>query len=508
MFLNHRSKHLIGKFAFFEEEKAILLGRWVIRAIPILLLLFILNENLALFGRLTVSSSFSNTRLIRFTNGILAAEKNLETGDRYRRIVSPEVTISAPVPYRKVKYADVEITYDGNNAFTEVEFPRKNIETFPARDVRVIRNGIVDQLKERKDWVMMDDPARNALLFQRIIFPKDTGGRKKSIEMIEPRYATVENFLQNPPLHSPIQEYNDGMIQYYTPAVTAHPRTTYPIPFRGGETLLLYVAGSTFQLSLEYEDHNISAGADPVGFALIRDGVEVNVLTMEDDGDETKSRESSGKRTIDVVKENIPSGYYVAAIHASSDIFFSSLSTGHPFVFLSGLSLHNSRSAIQLFTGASEVSARTMHENGLDQNIRVGDQNLPLTKVKEQVTLDTLTGIQTVVIPKADVILSTNGWISPRRDDLEAFGGKAIFPLAQTAVDAIRNGSAEYVYFNKGQSVIRQEDGKTIASFRVDFDGRDIERNFEFTLRLADFSFRTDSAKLYDVKVTYHAPLF
>lgn len=156
------------------------------------------------------------------------------------------------------------------------------------------------------------------------------------------RYVSLQDFLSNPPDASRIVQFHYELspifrLPEYKPREGS---TVISKSIRGKHEFLTYIRDERLDFTFTIQDINRHSGADP--FRLVVSGPAGRVLeqTLEDDGVTSPTGEVEPERTLRVSREGLPEGVYRFVIDIDDDVFIKRIETvQHLLVFRKNLYL-------------------------------------------------------------------------------------------------------------------------------------------------------------------------
>ena len=242
------------------------------------------------------------------------------------------------------------------------------------------------------------------------------------------RYVSIDDFFREPPERNRVAVYGaDAPIPYvlrgYVPASASR---EIDVSLRGHHRLLTYVKGEPLNLSFVIQDMNRQEGADPVIVSVYAGDDEEPVARtiLADDGNTRDDQRSSKLRTVPISLVSPPEGFYKIEFTASADVFIRKILTRQrKLVFVDKLYLgdhvgfSDSTPPVTVFTNGQRLTARTPHAESL-QTLVVGGERVaieqPNLRYMREVKGD---GLASVISPKRDVLLETDGVFSLSKDE-------------------------------------------------------------------------------------------
>ncbi len=388
-----------------------LYARIIVWSVPVGLALWIAQQNLALFGPVTVRCTADHCA--RQFKGIAPKERETLVGTPKGTNDSYMVFSADPFSFdvslaRSMRAATVSMTYQqaglGNKLGIALSSKGGQEYTTDFSDtselIRILEGGWG---AVRTDGVSL--------------FQKPAAGQRT--------YATVEEFLHALPDLTKVSVYNFDLSPYvslasYVPSAAAH---TDAVSLRGDHSLLTYV-GKDEDLDVRFtmQDANRNKGKDDVAVTVHRNDTEVHTDVIPDDGNQSDGGIPSKPREYVLHLAKPGEGQYRIVFDAGSDdVFIRSIVSKQKYLvwdkklYLAGgseyASLGNSDDRpLTVYVRGNWLKATTTHDKSL-QTVKVGDQELVVTKRLEpaMINIDPLQGLIPVTIQRQDLVLETDG---------------------------------------------------------------------------------------------------
>ncbi|MFH1171585.1 MAG: hypothetical protein V1778_03540 [bacterium] len=245
-------------------------------------------------------------------------------------------------------------------------------------------------------------------------------------------FASVGDFLKSLPDPKTVlqYEYDLGKLYRLPEYQASSETTTLEYPLRGSHEIVTYIGeNEPMSFTFTIQDINRHAGKDAVSIEVWDTTKQIFAEHIDGYGEEKATGRPSEEREINVRKSELPEGAYYLKIHTEDDVFIKKIVTQqHLIVFYKSLYLTDNpeykeilglqkNQPTSFFVDGSYLRARTAHENGL-QTVEVGKTTMTLDDVQEEKVIDGLSGITTVVSPKNDVQLTTDGYFAFSKDQL------------------------------------------------------------------------------------------
>jgi len=340
------------------------------------------------------------------------------------RLANPAPFISEPKPGDRIELSEDGRTYRllGDPLYLDLTPPgayeRVTVSVaYENRGQPILEIGaLANRLDGQYDMVPVESALLDSLPWSRV--------SSGDLVLLQRRkqYASVDEFLSDPPEMARVASYRAGVDWPYVPEswVAREDMTVREISLRGRHRILTYSGGEPLAFSFVIQDMNRQAGADPVTVSVYKGGEDKDALArtvLEDDGDTTDDQASSGLRTVSVSVPDAAPGLYRIEFTASGDVFIrKTMFKQAKAVFLGSLYLgdhvgfSDRTDPATVIVSGSSLEARTAHADGL-QRLTIGDSTLELVEpgIKNYAWLDPLRTTLSVVSPKRDVILETDG---------------------------------------------------------------------------------------------------
>lgn len=400
---------------------------WVKRVgylLPVGLLALLFNVYFAPFGSREFSFSPARDSLAFSDLGpdqnVALVEQDLERGVTYQRIIgSPaDFFVRLPRPFQKAK---VNVEFE-NTKENIIEMELQRTPNGSAYISKPLQNRWVDELS----WDRRVDEQTGIILLQR---PSDP-----LTNTTVHQYASVAEFLADPPSDAVVASYQYNVKPYYTVAAPTpvEERIRVDRPLRGKHTMQTYVSSQQpLVFALQFQDMNRSFGPDRFHLNVYNAYDErVFEQTLQDDGDESAGGVPSVRQLLDVQVPDLAEGVYTVELDVSSDFIIHSIETEQDvLVFLNTLFLAGNeeyastvadlnRDPSTVFIVGKSATFSTPHPVGL-QGITIDGRSFSLTepgvKITEKLSSSAVLKPEQSVearIPKNDVQISTDGLIA------------------------------------------------------------------------------------------------
>ncbi|NBS42004.1 hypothetical protein EBS80_05110, partial [bacterium] len=190
-----------------------------------------------------------------------------------------------------------------------------------------------------------------------------------------PTYASIPDFLSNPPPVSTVATYQADLptpfvLADYAPSTESR---VVDVTLRGYHEFKTYVKDETLNFDFAYMDMNRDDGADPISLVVTNAaGEPVGDARASDDGDLSDAARPSEMRHARLSIPNLPEGVYKVQMQSDRDIFWRTITTTQrKVVFLNNLFLGDevgyqpSSRPVTFWTEGKHLSFTTRHVEGL-----------------------------------------------------------------------------------------------------------------------------------------------
>ena len=320
---------------------------------------------------------------------------------------------------------------------------------------------------------------------------------KKVIREPQTRFDSIDDFLTNVPATGSMLRYNYNLStnlelpNYRKSNVT----TVITKSLRGPHEIYTYIGkGEDLNFIFTIQDINRHAGKDIFSVKVYNAwGEKIEEVKVPDDGEDQATGRVFPERRHQLLLENIPHGIYRIVIDiVDDDIFIKKIETfQNLFMFNKNIYLADNAEYTSvlgdkelrpttLYTTGSFFRARTAHDDGC-QSLRVGSQSLVINETHTLETISDLKGITSIVSPRNDVYLESDG--------LFAFSQDQIFDTTFGLVKSVNEVSDidDYDYIIANYPKAQQENEWLVAKAHVTspdlyfHKGNDLTANFIIT---------------------------
>lgn len=401
-------------------------------ALPVVLLGWIVNQNVVLFGSATYRCTAD--RCNAQIRNVAPKQLDVVTGtmkgskERYRTFTVNPLTFETQL-YRVMKQATVRVEYWNGE---------------PGKRLTLNVSGAIGT--EPKSFILGDSYAAlstlesgwNATKSGEItLFQKRDPG--------VPQYASVEEFLDTIPDRKDVADYHVDLssrkkIAGYTPS--DGPRT-FAVSIRGSHTFMTYVgAGEDLDVSFNIRNSNRNPGEDPVTITVYRGEDTVLRKAIGDNGTGKGDGKPSPAFDVSVHLDAPGEGTYRIDVTTNSgDQFIRSITTSQRYftvsnaIYPAGSKEYHVMGQVEseplvLYMKGTYLTARTSHKTML-QTITVGGQKLDLadTQTDYSIEVPASDDLVQVVVPNRDVFLTTDGTFALSRDAYFSTQMENVVPL-------------------------------------------------------------------------------
>lgn len=330
----------------------------IIVAIPVALFAWLLNQELVPTGAFVVTHAVGDAS--PFIDALLPDA----------RVSDGDTVVDDPVfffvhPHRHFDAVDAEVWFRNDGAPILELGGLGNVEA-QAYDLKPLQNLAIDD----STWSRLDQ--NGTVLLQRT-----------------PTYASIPDFLSNPPPVSEVATYQADLptpfvLAGYAPSSVSR---AVDVTLRGYHEFKTYVKDETLSFDFAYMDMNRDEGADPISLVVTNAaGVPVGDARASDDGDLSDNARPSERRHVALSIPNLPEGAYKVQMQSGRDIFWRTITTTQQkIVFLNNVFLGDevgyqpSPRPVTFWTEAKHLSFTTRHVEGLQTVVDMLSSGPPLT---------------------------------------------------------------------------------------------------------------------------------
>lgn len=443
--------------------------RLVIWLGPLVLMIWILNENFVPSGRLEIKYNIVNgSRLIR---NFAAKEKDRIIGtengkkDYYQLITKEPVYFDLKTP-RSFPKATITLKYQNPLGQPEINlgvaqkgggYYLKNLAVYNHQLESLpeyweeIREG--DLILKQKNKLVKTSLDRLKQIDEELGLKggeksTDTGKitslEKEKDEIMalltekrpKVKYSSIGQFLENLPDYQKILVYNFDLSQYfrlkdYQPSDKI---TEINEGLRGSHEIYTYIKDEPLDFTFYWQDINRHYGKDDFKIEVFRgqsDGEKIKTLEIKDDREIAATGKASALKEINLKIPNLKEGLYRIKLEIKNDeIFIRKIeSKQHKIVFANHLYLADNNEYLDalpdlkekpavIYSNGNNFTFRTAHQKGF-QSVRVENESLNLEEVnKEYFTKRTEwpAELKEIYSPKNDLYISASGLFAFSKD--------------------------------------------------------------------------------------------
>ncbi len=501
----------------------------ITRIISILVLLLLLGYvfyiYLAPLGNSRLSINFGNSKLPSYVeeiNGTSSPEKNLKTGESYRRVLQSMVGLKLKLfgDFEKLK---VKLKYvNKKNPFVLIygvaksQFENKKSSNLISK---IIENNTFDKL----DWYKISDKNSGMILFQKgddscagnveelkkekdyinenveyadCAAELDKDGdylkfenKNKKKKWVDYKFDSVPDFLNN--LSETTEDkkvcylnldLNDKLsIADYSKSDEIN---TFDTKIRGFHVLETYIDNEDLNYNFEYEDLNQKKGSDEFKIYVYKGDEMIFEEEMADDGNKSNDEDPSEIENGELKIENLEKGRYKIYLDASDEIVFNKIETSQKYwVFLENLTLLDPEKEIILYTNSSKLDFTVNHEQSLQKIILKNEKDFTndendndedvITEKKINVSKIDKTYLvkpkwfSKIEIKKADMDIEFDGRLSNNLKSADELGEVNL--INYLTLKKYKNPACDYIISDYFEPIIEKGDNKTgTAEFDLD----------------------------------------
>jgi len=355
------------------------------------------------------------------------------------QIIGEPVYFSLYTP-RSFQKARLTINFKTTAPLIEVGVRRD--KTVWSYDMKPAYSALLESLQSDENTIIQED----ALLWQK-----------------NKNYKSIEDFLKQPPAFNKVASYRYALpfVYSFSGIARSSVERQYNLGLRGAYQFYTYSDGAPIILDLFVADRNENPDPDPIELNLYS-GAELVYSQKLDDSSE------GGERRLAFQSPKLARGVYRLELKANDDIVTNTIrSTQSKIAFSGRLWLNDAaRKNITLYGDGSRFTAQTSNPESLQSIIIDGKKfELPSTYEQESYSITNPDrSIKSVIIPKGDVIVSSDGLWS---FTAESFFNPTIRQMPP--VGSLQELGADYL-LAKYHSIERLSDGSLRAV--LDFDLR------------------------------------
>jgi hypothetical protein len=310
----------------------------------------------------------------------------------------------------------------------------------------------------------------------------------------EKKFATIDEFLKNPPTVDKIALYNydlnnDFILSGYAPASTT---TSMCRPLAGTYQFYTYIKNENLSDDFVFQDLNKNTDPDPIDVYVYYRDRQIFAEHLDDDSVVSDDGEQKLWRHLKIDLANLPEGVYKIGVRANNDIITRTIATAQSkLAFVNKINLANAPEVScgrNLVTNSHQIQAQTVYADNL-QTIKI----IPLTKKSpparggvwggwEGVVADSVLATTTLlitepftqysttsVLPAMSYLILQNDGVAISGDGLFAFSAEQFFNPTIRKIDANFDADKEGIDYVLADYVPPTREGDWLIS-TADFD--------------------------------------
>ena len=386
---------------FFERLYKIL--RVIIIALPILLLLWLINKDLVRGGHLEYVYDLSHevpviTKLFP-ENRLSQPERLGQSKIFWQQILQEPVYFEARLP-QTFETAEVVVTYQNKNQ----PLLQLGLDTLGENEWNYYFKPLENQLLDDLDWPKVE-------------------GEEGTLWQKEKKFSSVKEFLGAVPGLNNFAAYHFALerkfvIPGYQPTseITELNKT-----IRGSHSIYTYIKNEALDFRFIFQDMNRSLGPDDFKIKVYdSSGKKIYEQPVADDGVVTNHDGASKKRQIDLQLKNLTEGVYKIVLDCQDEIFFRKITTRQQYLtFIDRLYLADNieysdgmidlnYSPSVIYSSVPRLGFYTAHPEGL-QEVGVGKQSVSISQTHQNFYLTAEQLPVNLYLPKNDLLVFGRG---------------------------------------------------------------------------------------------------
>ncbi|MFA6296252.1 MAG: hypothetical protein WC663_02790 [Patescibacteria group bacterium] len=513
-----------------------------------IILIYALFSYFGPFGSTKLAIVFNSSKLPAYvteTIGLDNAEKNLKTGQTYRRVTGFLAQLKIKV-FKTFNNLNVKVKYENQNtnfvmASIALKSPFKYKPTYK-NATKILENKLFDNL----DWYRIADKNQSKILYQKgddicekkvkelqsesdidpvaeyencaLMYDKDSEYLKEKNpkkNWVNYDYEDVGSFMNDIPnliQKEKICTFNiDGLndlakVPDYSPASSTN---SFDYQLNGFTIIKTYLANEDLDFNFDYQDLNTLQEKSDFNIFIFRGDEKILEKNISDDGNEKGDEVASAIKNLSVTIPNLKEGFYNIYLDASDDIVFDSLITKQKYwAFVNNIKLLDPEKSVDLYSNSGNMSFTALRDSAL--------QTVTITKEKGMVTefgpefqkkeLDIIkidkpyifnrNIYSKIFMPKADLNIDFNNLIATNMESLQALNVNNLINFSDFA--KFNKESCNYIisdYFEKPE----EKNGTTNASADFDVNNLYLDEKNNFNLLLIFPQYNRNDAG--DVKI-------
>ncbi len=517
--------------------------------IIIILLFYAVFSYFGPLGSTKLSIVFNKNKLpiyITDMTGLETPEKNLKTGQTYRRVSGFVAQLKIKV-FKTFKSLNVKLKYENQNtnfvlAAIALKSPFKYRDAYK-NATKVLENKLFDNL----DWYKIADKNQSKILFQKgddicekkvkelkaqsnidpiaeyencaTLYDKDNEYLKEKNpkkNWVNYEYEDVNSFMNDIPKtmqNEKICYFNiDGLydLAKVWDYSAASETNSFDYSFKGFAAIKTYLAEEDLNFSFDYQDLNSLQEKSDFNVFVFKGDEKILEKNISDDGNENGDEVFSDIKNLSIIIPNLQAGLYNIYLDANDDVEFNSFTTKQKYwVFVNTLNLSDPEKSVDLYSNSGNMAFTALHDSSL-QTILINKEKGMVTESGPEFQKKELDIIKIdkpyifsrniyskISLPKADLNINFNNLVSTNIESLQALSTNNLVNFSDFA--KFNEESCNYIisdYFEKPD----EKNGTITAS--VDFDVKDLflDENNNFNLLLVFPQYNRNDAG--DVKIS------
>jgi hypothetical protein len=270
-------------------------------------------------GKITYSTDFKGYN--DFIGELTPADR-VERENGARKIIGDPAYFSLRLP-RRFEDAKLTIKYKPDENFPVIEAGILKDKRTWQYDLRPLYNGKLEALLN--SWNILREPTPSPSGAE----PPLPKGEYTILLQREKKFASIKDFLKNPPEAGKIALYNydlrtDFILPGYEPARAT---TTLCRPLQGTYQFYTYIKNENLAFDFLLEDLNKNSDLDPVDVFVYYEDKQIFTDSLGDDGIADDSGAEKPWRHLKINLANLPEGAYKIGLRANDDIVTRTIMT-------------------------------------------------------------------------------------------------------------------------------------------------------------------------------------
>ncbi|EKD90274.1 MAG: hypothetical protein ACD_31C00050G0003, partial [uncultured bacterium] len=394
-----------------DYSRILKITRVILIAIPVIILVFILNKRLVFWGVLGETYSFKKPGVIISSifppANVENIEKNIIKNEYYQQILKSPVYFRVEVPF-DAKLIDLEMEYQNpSTPIFELGVKKGNVAGSDYFN-ETIENKII----EKSSFFRTDDLEKGVIFLQKPIetYTEDeTGVMKKNITY---PYNSFDEFIENIPDDKSIGFYQYDLSTHYLVKNYQSSDTVFMFDkaIRGEHEIVTYVDDENLDFTFFYQERNPWELTEAEDFRVKVYQGDQFVAQFDQATYIPKENLILGKeRSLRVFLEKPPRGIYHLKIETDADVIINKFYTYQQlFGFKEQVFLNDPNQSSKFFVTSNTLSFKTDHETGF-QTIKANEREQKIEALHNFVSFVVDENIQEVNIPINDVIFRFRG---------------------------------------------------------------------------------------------------